>query len=328
MANPQKEHGHTEIANEVLEKLCTAQLTGSEFRILFFIIRKTWGWRKKMDHISLNQIARGTGIGKRSVCRVLASLEGKKYIEKVTIDYINMFGFNKDYEQWNTELIGKKIKSDQTSVIQTTTLENQTSVIQTTRVVSSRPLQVVSSRPLTKETKENKERKMTKKRGVSTPPKNDECKEFLNAFNTARKTNYTTIAPLLNNYTYWREHYSQETILQAVQGSKHHDFWGKKTLTPTIMLRRRNPNGEDVDIIGDFTARYKEPVAQVYVESGPDPEYKLPKREIINKDWEDLRRDIGKTLCKIPSFQTAAQFDEVKRRALISAEQLQANRPL
>jgi len=54
MANPQPEDGHIDIANEIAEKLARTQLSGTEHKIIWAIWRKTWGWHKKEDRISLS----------------------------------------------------------------------------------------------------------------------------------------------------------------------------------------------------------------------------------------------------------------------------------
>lgn len=47
MANPQRENGHVDIANELVEALAKMQLSGYESRVIWALWRKTWGWVKK-----------------------------------------------------------------------------------------------------------------------------------------------------------------------------------------------------------------------------------------------------------------------------------------
>jgi hypothetical protein len=47
MANPQAEHGHVDIANEIMEALAKISIPSEARRILDFILRKTYGWHKK-----------------------------------------------------------------------------------------------------------------------------------------------------------------------------------------------------------------------------------------------------------------------------------------
>ena len=96
MANPQAENGHVKIANEIVEQLARAKLSGYEWRVLWAVLRKTWGWRKKSDAVPLSQIARMTGIQRPHV------VETKKRLLKKKILFVHKgkIGFQKDYEQW------------------------------------------------------------------------------------------------------------------------------------------------------------------------------------------------------------------------------------
>ena len=100
MAKPQLEDGFSRIANKILEALAKADLSGRERRILDVIIRKTYGFHKKSDRISLSQFARLTGISRTHVCDMLAKLYAKHCIivYKNTNPY--SYEFNKNYEQW------------------------------------------------------------------------------------------------------------------------------------------------------------------------------------------------------------------------------------
>ena len=75
--NPQKGNGYTPIANEIMEALARTHLPSSDFRCLLYIIRKTYGYHKKTDQISLNQFSQATGLKTKHVSRSLRSLEGK-----------------------------------------------------------------------------------------------------------------------------------------------------------------------------------------------------------------------------------------------------------
>ena len=99
MANPQKELGHTQIANDVMEALISSSLSGTEFRILLFIIRKTWGWHKKEDKISISQVVTETTLSRKTVCECLNRLVTKRLLVKEK-GRINKLKFNKDYEIW------------------------------------------------------------------------------------------------------------------------------------------------------------------------------------------------------------------------------------
>src|SRR3990167_10432727 len=96
MANVQIEKGYTRIANEALEALVKVRLPPSEKDILFFIIRKTYGYGKKEDRISLTQFEKGTELSRPTVVRALSNLLTRKILVKAGL----LIGFNKDYESW------------------------------------------------------------------------------------------------------------------------------------------------------------------------------------------------------------------------------------
>jgi phage replication O-like protein O len=81
----------TQIPNEVFDTLMP-HLSGGELKVLLYICRRTFGFRKDSDSISLTQIAhgittkagrildQGTGLSKRQVQRALRVLENRKVI--------------------------------------------------------------------------------------------------------------------------------------------------------------------------------------------------------------------------------------------------------
>lgn len=104
MANPQKENGFTQIANELIEKLAGADLSGREFRILLVVMRKTWGWKKKADRIALSQIEGLTGIEKRHVSGLLARLVKRGFLKRGIPENgkgVRTYQLEKDYDLWD-----------------------------------------------------------------------------------------------------------------------------------------------------------------------------------------------------------------------------------
>jgi phage replication O-like protein O len=96
MANPQKENGFTPIANEVVEQLVKLRIPASEKDILFFVIRKTYGYHKKEDRISLTQFELGTLLSRVTVVKALKNLISRNILVKSGL----LFRFNKNYESW------------------------------------------------------------------------------------------------------------------------------------------------------------------------------------------------------------------------------------
>lgn len=104
MANPQTEDGYTAIANEIMEALIAADLSGQEFRIALLVIRKTYGFKKKEDAISLSQMKQATGMHHIRCSQVVNRLQLMKIL--TVTENINGVGkkysFNKDFETWDT----------------------------------------------------------------------------------------------------------------------------------------------------------------------------------------------------------------------------------
>lgn len=106
MASPQKENGYTPIANELIERFSYPGINGSEHRILWFIIRKTYGYQKKQDRISLSQFQEGTLMNRAQAVKTIKSLVSKKILVKDEGTY----KLNKNYDEW---IVCKRIPSMQ-----------------------------------------------------------------------------------------------------------------------------------------------------------------------------------------------------------------------
>jgi len=101
MANPQAEEGHIDIANEIAEALMKINLSSYESRVLWFLFRKTYGWKKKTDRIALSQFTKEIGLDRRLIHRAIKGLSSKKMIVIYKDDIFNIrYGFQKDYDKW------------------------------------------------------------------------------------------------------------------------------------------------------------------------------------------------------------------------------------
>jgi phage replication O-like protein O len=91
------------IHNDISERLAHTDLNGSEFRCLWFLLRKTYGFQKKEDDISYSQFSEGTKLDRRNVMRSL-----EKMVQRCIIyrrengnNRPQTWGFNKYFEQWD-----------------------------------------------------------------------------------------------------------------------------------------------------------------------------------------------------------------------------------
>ena len=98
---PQLEDGYTKIANEIIEALCRINLSPYESRVVWGIFRKTYGYNKKEDWISLSQFSDLIDLDRRLIHRATKSLENRNIIvinrdDKRKPNYM----FQKDYTKW------------------------------------------------------------------------------------------------------------------------------------------------------------------------------------------------------------------------------------
>lgn len=100
MANPQVEEGYTKIANAILDALTRIRIPGESMQILLTVLRKTFGFNKKEDIISLSQFNLYTGIAKPSIIRGIKQLESMNLIYKNVNRNGRTYCINKDYSTW------------------------------------------------------------------------------------------------------------------------------------------------------------------------------------------------------------------------------------
>lgn len=96
MASPQLENGYTKIAHEIIEKLITVKMSGTEWQYVMCIIRKTYGFQKKEDWITNSQVVKMTGLKKERV----SEAKGRLMARNIVTEKRNKISFQKDWEQW------------------------------------------------------------------------------------------------------------------------------------------------------------------------------------------------------------------------------------
>lgn len=110
VASPQIENGHIDIANELAHAFMRLKINGVQTRLLWVIWRKTYGWHKKEDYISISQFQALTNLDRGLICRELKKLEQRNIIKtKDRAGKTTLYSFNKDYEGWrNPEVLTKQ----------------------------------------------------------------------------------------------------------------------------------------------------------------------------------------------------------------------------
>lgn len=91
--------GYTRIANELLESLSCCNLTVRQLRVMLAIIRKTYGFGKKVDRISDSQLAEMTKLSRQNVNKAKNELLSMNYI---ILDG-KKIGVNKEVSAWKNQ---------------------------------------------------------------------------------------------------------------------------------------------------------------------------------------------------------------------------------
>lgn len=138
-ASPQAENGHIDIAHEIAEAFYKLQLSGNQWRLLWVILRQSYGWKKKLDKISFSFFEDKTGIDRRNIGRELKELISRHIIVKNDNSYIISYGLQKDYKKWIYKPLSKMtIVNNDNKVLSklTTTKETIQKKITTEEIIS------------------------------------------------------------------------------------------------------------------------------------------------------------------------------------------------
>ena len=112
MASPQIKDGYTKIANELLEAYLkiSKYLSPYENTVWLCILRKTYGYHKKEDWISLSQIGVMTNIRQSHIARSIRKLkERKMVIHSGERGKTYLTSIQKDYNIWS--LLPKQVRT-------------------------------------------------------------------------------------------------------------------------------------------------------------------------------------------------------------------------
>lgn len=98
--SPQVEEGHIRIANELFDAMLAYPFTARQQKVMQAIMRKTYGYNKKVDDVSASQIAEMTGLHRSHVTATITSLESLNVITKAPGVFGSILGINKDFSAW------------------------------------------------------------------------------------------------------------------------------------------------------------------------------------------------------------------------------------
>lgn len=109
--SPQVEDGYTKIANELLDEIILFKFSLRQIKVILAIIRKTYGFNKKEDDISLSQIGAMCQLPSSHVSKEINSLVEMNVVRKRAGRYGHILSLNKNYDEWTyLESSGKSDK--------------------------------------------------------------------------------------------------------------------------------------------------------------------------------------------------------------------------
>jgi phage replication O-like protein O len=106
--------GHVRIPNDFMDALIAIRISGEARQVFDFIIRKTWGWSKECDVISLSQFVEATGIRKPAIVKIIKKLLIMRLIIVEFIGKKKKYSINKNINTWQPlpkKITGYKRKS-------------------------------------------------------------------------------------------------------------------------------------------------------------------------------------------------------------------------
>ncbi|MBO1003144.1 replication protein [Pseudogracilibacillus auburnensis] len=116
MASPQLNHGHTRIANEILEKIMKINLNGTQFRLVMAVWRYTYGFSRKTTKygMSISQLAELIDASRSQVDRELKSLIEQNIITVNGVDSkgARILSFQKNYKEWGKKQVAPSHKKE------------------------------------------------------------------------------------------------------------------------------------------------------------------------------------------------------------------------
>ncbi|MBR3731563.1 MAG: replication protein [Spirochaetales bacterium] len=204
MANPQLSNGYVRIANELLEAICQLDVSGSEMRILLYIIRRTYGFNKDYAEIPLSEISAAVGMRREHIQKMLKRLSAKNIIDLRTNSGTKpqTISIVKNYEKWAVELCASCLLQKTATVASTVVQNGNSSVVQ-----NGNSSVVQNGNSTYKDNKDNikdnfKDRKKPFGRNGNVLLKNDEYNKLINNYGKETAERYIE---RMDNYISSRE---------------------------------------------------------------------------------------------------------------------------
>lgn len=223
MSSPQLENGYIKISNELMDAFSRSFPGFTEGQIVLCVLRKTYGWHKKNDRISISQLVQMTGRSRRMVIYALQNLEAKKMIfVSRSFQEINEITFNKNYSEWKMD--EKALQYQKLHLVQKVapSAKNGTELVQ--HSVNSIPKVAPTKETLTKDT--------IQKISVTPKVKREPVSEVQRVVLFLEKTLNTKIVNFPKEARAWKAMhtagYTEEQICAAISLMWTEDYWRQK----------------------------------------------------------------------------------------------------
>lgn len=213
----------TQVPNLILDENM-ASLTGSEFKVLICICRKTYGFQKKADAISTSQISRMTGISNRHIPDVVRMLEDRKLIN------VSRCGTKTSVYSINEGTLASELSSEDGDQL-------TQKVHKTTEITSQDTPQTSEISSHTKESKKEKEKEPPRPGGKAMA--SDEA--FLVTYHLYRSLVDEFLTNIEPEWADWadiidmiikEDGYTVDHIKNVIDWAHDDDFWKPKITNP------------------------------------------------------------------------------------------------
>ena len=99
---------YTKVPNNLIEALLDYHLNATEYKIVLFIARMTYGWNREKALISYTSLSKRLKVDLRYIKRLVKSLKDDRVIIIEKIGRRNFLGLNKYYKSWLLKITNSK----------------------------------------------------------------------------------------------------------------------------------------------------------------------------------------------------------------------------
>ena len=193
-------NNYFKIENNVAEALARINLSEYESRLLWVVMRKTWGWNKEKDKISFSQFEKESGINRCNAFPTLKRLAQKNIIKVLKEGRTNMYCINRDASTWSNGKV-RSVISNNNMAANNSVAPNNKPLLQATIFPLSA---VINTKEIEKTTKQ--------KTNINS------------STNSNNPVKQTPIQQLVAYYKYfYKEKFNQEPVIGTSSWGK----WGK-----------------------------------------------------------------------------------------------------